>query len=140
MTMWLRTASVVALLQGLAHAWLFMTATPRHGQAELDVVESMQSHSFSFGGAMRSYWDFYYGYGLMAAATVFVEAALFWLLASAARANGAAVLPIVVLFIVANLVHAALAWRYFFITPIVPDLIIAALLVGAALAGRLVAG
>ena len=139
MTIWLRAASVVALIQGLAHAWLFVTATPKHGPAELDVVQTMQGHSFSFAGSLRSYWDFYYGYGLMAAATVFIEAALFWLLASLARANGAGVLPIVVLFIVANLVHATLAWRYFFITPIVPDLVIVVLLAGAWLTGAFAA-
>ncbi len=132
---WLRVASLLALLQGIAHAWLFVTASPTHGLAEREVVHAMQAHRFDYVGSMRSYWDFYTGYGLMAAATVFVEAALFWLLGSLAQKAGADVRPIVALFLVANLVHASLAWRYFFITPIIPDGLIAICLAGALVTG-----
>jgi hypothetical protein len=134
MVMWLRIASIVAWLQGAAHAWLFVTASPKHGPEEIAVVSAMRSHQFNFLGSMRSYWDFYYGSGLMVAATVFVNAALYWMLASLAATQPQAIRPIVGLFVVANLVHAALAWRYFFVTPIVPDLVIAGCLVAALLA------
>ena len=77
---------------------------------------------------MRSYWDMYFGYGLEAAFICLVEAVLFWQLATIAGAAPAMVRPIVVLFLVANIAHAILVSRYFFLTPLVPDVVIALLL------------
>jgi len=45
------------------------------------VIEAMPSNRFDFASATRSYWDFYFGYGIQAAARCLVEAALFWQLA-----------------------------------------------------------
>jgi hypothetical protein len=130
----LRLASALALLQFLAHTWLFVTATPRHGPAEAAVIAAMKGHSFEFRSAVRSYWDFYYGYGLFAAFTVFVEAVLLWQLAGLAAHDPARARPMAALFAFANLGYAALCLRYFFITPVVPDVVIALCLVWAVVA------
>lgn len=121
----LRIASVIALLQFAAHTMLFLTYTPSHGPEELAVLEAMRSHAFAFKGSLHSYWDFYFGYGLMSALTVLIEAVLFWQLASLARTDAARIRPIVALFCVANVGFAALCLKYFFITPVVPDLLLA---------------
>ena len=125
----LRIASVVSVLQFAAHTFLVVFSSPKHGPEEISVIETMRSHKFNFLGSQRSYWDFYFGYALMAAFVCLVQAVLFWQLA----AMGAASLPlfrfVVGLFVVANVVHALLSWKYFFITPIIPDLVIAACLV-----------
>jgi hypothetical protein len=121
----LRLAAVLAALQFTAHTTMFLRYTPKHGPAEVALVEAMQSQRFHFGGTERSYWDFYFGYGLMSAFSVFLEILLFWQLATLARATPARVRPLVALFIFANLVHAALCAKYFFVTPIIPDLVIA---------------
>ena len=128
----LRIAGLVALLQGAAHGLLVVFATPKHGPREVAVVHAMQTERFDFLGSLRSYWDFYFGYAMAAAGACFVEAALFWLLAGLAGGGAGSLRPIVALFVVANLGHAAVARKYFFITPIVPDLVIA-LLLGLAL-------
>ena len=124
----LRVTAVVALLQFVAHGLLFVRARPTHGDAEVAVVTSMKATRFNFGGSMRSYWDMYFGYGLEAAFICLVEAVLFWLLAGVAGTAPAIVRPIVALFLVANVAHAILMTRYFFLVPMVPDILIALLL------------
>jgi hypothetical protein len=53
----LRLASVVALLQALAHTLLVVFAAPRHGPQEIAVIEAMKAHRFDFMGSARSYWE-----------------------------------------------------------------------------------
>ena len=124
----LRLASAIALLQWVAHTALFLRSTPRHGAEEVAVIDAMRSHRFAFAGASRSYWDFYFGYGLMAAFVVLVEAVLFWQLAGGVAASRSLVRAVATLFLLYNVGHALLAARYFFITPIIPDVLLAALL------------
>ena len=124
----LRITAVVALLQFFGHAALFVRAKPTHGDAEVTVVAAMKAHRFNFGGSMRSYWEMYFGYGLEAAFICLVEAILFWQLAIIAGTTPAMVRPIIALFLVANVAHAILVTRYFFLVPLVPDILIALLL------------
>src|SRR4029079_19378373 len=121
----LRTASIVALLQGLAHTFLIVSAAPKHGPDEIAVLGAMKAHRFDFLGSRRSYWDFYFGYALFVALTCVIEAVLFWQLATLAAAQPALARPIVALFCGANVGFALLAAKYFFVTPIVPDVVIA---------------
>jgi hypothetical protein len=120
----LRAASAVAAVQFLAHALMFALYKPVHGPEETAVVESMKSHVFIFGGFHRSYWDMYFGYGLLGALNCLVEAVCFWQLAAIARGEVSIVRPMAILFIVANGVHALLCLRYFFLTPVVPDVVV----------------
>jgi hypothetical protein len=124
----LRIAAVLAAIQGTAHGALFIRAKPLHGAAEVAVIEAMKSNRFEFAGATRSYWDFYFGYGLEAAAVCLVEAVLFWQLARIADSHPTLVRPAVALFVLANVGHALLMGRYFFTLPLVFDLLIAACL------------
>jgi hypothetical protein len=121
----LRFASGIALVQFAAHTLLFAFSSPKHGPEESAVIEAMKTHRFDFAGSLRSYWDFYFGYGLEAAFVCLIEAVLFWQLATIAKTGPLLVRPIVALFFLANVGHAILAWKYFFITPIVPDIAIA---------------
>jgi hypothetical protein len=125
----LRIAAVVALLQFAGHGALFLRAKPTHGPAEVAVVTAMKENRFNFGGSSRSYWDMYFGYGLEAAAVCLVEAILLWQLAGIALANPGTIRPIIALVLVANLAHIALVLRYFFLVPLVPDVVISAILI-----------
>ena len=124
----LRFAAIVSVLQALAHTLLIAFSSPKHGPEEIAVVQAMRGHKFDFLGSKRSYWDFYLGYALMAAFVCLVQAVLFWQLAAPGAASPEMFRFVVGLFFVANVVHALLSWRYFFITPIIPDLLIAACL------------
>ena len=125
---WVRAAALSALLQGLAHGALFLLARPTHGPDEAMVVETMRTHVFNFAGAHRSYWQMYFGYGLLAAGVCFVEAALLWLIAPMAGTDARRLAWITGLLIVANLAHAAIIATYFFYPPLVADVVVALLL------------
>jgi len=125
----LRTAAILAGLQGFAHGALFVSAKPRHGAAEVAVIEAMKTNRF-FAGATRSYWDMYFGYGLIAAGVCLVEGVLLWQLGQVAAAKPALPRPIIGLIIAANIGHVLLVARYFmFVVPMIFDLLIAALLI-----------
>lgn len=131
--MFLRGAAILAAVQGLAHAALFISAKPRHGDAEVALVTAMKANRFFMGGL--GYWDYYFGYGLVAASACLVEAALLWQIATIAATQPVLVRPMVVVFVLANLGHALLLARYFkFPLPIAFDLIIATVLVFALVA------
>src|SRR4029079_7216290 len=107
----LRAATILAAIQGIAHAALFITAKPRHGDAEVAVITAMKVNRFFPGGL--GYWDYYFGYGLIAAAVCLVEAALLWQLAAIAETRAVLVRPMLAIFVVANISHAVILVRYF---------------------------
>jgi hypothetical protein len=134
----LRIGATLALLQFIAHTSLVVSAHPTYGPEEVALVAAMKSQHFHFrlATAPRSYWDFYFGYGLFASFNCLIEAVLFWQLVGLARTVPSRVRPIAALFCVANLVYAALVWRFFFLVPLVPDVAIALCLGGVVLALR----
>jgi len=120
----LRASAILAAVQGLAHAALFISAKPRHGDAEVAVVAAMKTNRFFAGGL--GYWDYYFGYGLVAAAACVVEAALLWQIATIAATQPLLVRPLIAVFVIANVAHALLLARYFKLPlPIAFDVIIA---------------
>lgn len=122
--LFLKIAAVIALVQYVAHAMLFLRAKPAHGKAEVELIDAMKSHQWVFNGFRRSYWDFYFGYGLLVILWGFVETALLWLLATVAS-SGAPVTGIIVLLLAANIAHGILALRYFFLIPTIFDSLVA---------------
>ena len=122
----LRLTAVVALLQGLGHAALFISAKPRHGAAEAAVIGAMRSQSFDFGGfAPHSYWDLYYGYGLLAVVFALFIAAALWLTSGLAE-QPQQVRRFTGCIGVAVVIHAAIIARYFFKLPLEFDLAVIA--------------
>jgi hypothetical protein len=133
-TIILRVASVLALLQYSAHAFLFLSATPTRGPGEIAVIDAMKSH---VAGLSWSYWDFYFGYGLMVILSGAIEVVLLWLLATLAKHESYRLRPFIALFIFANVTHALLVWKYFrLIAPMTFDALIAFTLSFALLATR----
>lgn len=122
-TIILRIASLLALLQYSAHAFLFLSATPTDGPDEIAVIDAMKSH---VAGLSWSYWDFYFGYGLMVILSGVIQVVLLWLLAVLAKHESYRLRPIIALFIFANVTHALLVWKYFqLIAPMAFDVLIA---------------
>ena len=127
-TLFLRIAAGLTLLHCVLHTLGGVFGSPQHGQEEISVIETMRSHHFDFLGSMRSYWDFFFGYGLFVTIMLFIEAVLFWQLGTMAKANAAWTKPIVALFFLNYVAIAMVSWRYFFIAPVVNELLIAACL------------
>jgi hypothetical protein len=122
-TRFLRIAAVLSLLYCLGHAsgapW-----TPDTGPAGVATVAAMKSDPFDALGSQRTYWDFYVGFGWIISAYLLLQAVVLWQLGALAK-TGAPVRPIIAAMLVFCLVNAALAWRYFFILPIVFTIAIA---------------
>jgi hypothetical protein len=116
------------LIQYVAHAILFLRATPLHGQEEVDVINAMKFHRWKFSGFMRSYWDFYFGYGLLAILWGLIEIVLLWDLARLSHTPGVHMSPFIGLLLFANVAHAILTMRYFFLQPVIFDFLIGVVL------------
>ncbi len=116
-TILLRIASIITLLYFAGHT-AGMPWTPAAGPGELSVIEAMKSHRFETGFA-RTYWDFYFGFGVIISAFLLVQAVVLWQLGSLARTGAVQLRPIVASFLVAFVVNAILAWIFFFAVPAV---------------------
>jgi len=106
-------------------------SSPKHGSEELAVVEAMKAHTFNVMGSMRSYWDFFFGYGLGVTITLLIQSLLFWQLATISKANAVWTRPILLLFFFNFVAMSAVVWRYLFIAPAITELLIAACLAAA---------
>jgi hypothetical protein len=126
---WLRTAAVLAAVQYAAHGLLFITAKPKHGPPEIGVVEAMRSR---IPGMPKTYWQLYFGYGLVAILFGVVEIVLLWCAGSLVSIEPHAVQTIMWVFLLANIAHAALVWTYFrLVVPVAFDILVAICLAAA---------
>jgi hypothetical protein len=114
----LRIASIITLLYFAGHTsgvpW-----TPDADAGPVPVLEAMKSHSFEILGSTRTYWDFYVGFGIIISLYMLMQAVVLWQLASLAKTDPLRVRPIVASFFVAFIVNTILAWKYFFVIPMV---------------------
>jgi hypothetical protein len=116
--LFLRIASIITLLYFGGHT-AGMPWTPAVGPGEVPVLEAMKSHSFDAEGFKRTYWDFYFGFGVIISGFLLVQAVVIWQLGSLAKTDALQVRPIVASFLVAFLVNAFFAWKHFFAVPVV---------------------
>ena len=123
--LFLRVASVLMLLHCIGHTLggVFSVDAPS-GTKEGAVVAVMKSNQFDVMGATRSYWDFFIGYGLTISVSELLQAVVFWQLAGLAKSDPRRMRPIIAAFLLANLGFAILAWKYFFLPPLLGDLLI----------------
>lgn len=83
----LRIAAVLTALYVAGHT-AGMPWTPVHGPHEQAVIDAMRDVHFSAMGSVRSYWDFYQGFGIALSGLLAVQAVLIWQLANVARDGG----------------------------------------------------
>jgi hypothetical protein len=130
-TLCLRIASVLAIIHAILHTVGGVLSKPNNGAPEIAIIDAMKSRSFNVMGSMRTYWDFFYGYGWLLGLALLVEGILFWQLATIAKTNAAPIRPIIMLFCLNFVVTTIIAWKYFFIAPAVTEILIAAFLAAA---------
>ncbi len=114
----LRIASVLTLLYCAGHA-SGMPWTPVQGAGEVAVLEAMKSQRFEIAGVTRTYWDFYYGFGVAIIGYLLVQAVVLWQLGGLAKTEAVSVRPIIASLCVGFLVNAVIVWRFFFAIPLV---------------------
>src|SRR5437763_6264408 len=114
----LRIASIITLLYFAGHTsgipW-----TPDVGPGAMAVLEAMKSHSFDAMGSTRTYWDFYFGFGVIISLYLLTQAVVLWQLGYLAKTDALRVRPIVAVFFVAFIANTVLAWKYFFVLPVI---------------------
>jgi hypothetical protein len=119
----LRLTALVALVQAIGHGALFLTARPASGSAADRVISAMRSESFDYGLlGFRTYWDMYFGYGIITIVLALGLAALIWVAAGIGNLRQQRQLVAVIGAIVAA--HAVVVFKYFFLLPFVFDLVV----------------
>jgi hypothetical protein len=131
----LRISSIVTALFAIGHTsgapW-----TPVKDAPENALIESMKSLHFPVMGVQRTYWDFYFGFGVSASVYVFALAILLWQIASLAKADPRRAQPMILTMLAAFIGIAAVTLQYFFTIPVVMSLAICILLTWAWLQAR----
>ena len=122
--LFLRIASVLTLIHAALHTigGVFGGAAPGVQQATVAV---MKANEFAVMGVMRSYGDFYRGLGLVVSVFLTVEAVVFWQLGSLAKTDAVRLRPVLATFLVGYLCAAAVSYRYFFVAPVITEILIA---------------
>ena len=131
-TIFLRIASVLTLIHAILHTIGGVFSKPDPGAAAV-AFAAMQSNPFLVTGLVRTYADFYRGLGLGITIFLTVEAIVFWQLGSLAKTHAQSLRPIIAAFLVAYLALAVNSWFYFFLGPVIAEILIAVCL-GVAIA------
>lgn len=120
----LRIASVLTLIHAALHTVGGMFGEPKSA-AQTAARVSARILRFDMFGATRSYWDFYFGFGLVTSITLLLLAILLWMLSLLVRTDPSKARPYLLVLIAAFLALAAVSWKYFFAPPVVMELVIA---------------
>jgi hypothetical protein len=115
-SLFLRISSVIALLFAAGHT--MGAAESWSPQGDTAVLQSMKSFRFDAMGVTRTYFDFYFGFGLLISVFLLLQAVQLWQLASIAKADPARAMPLAVSLFLASLSCAVLAWKFIFAVPV----------------------
>jgi hypothetical protein len=125
-----RMAAGLVLLHAVLHTVGGVFGKVPGGPAAV-AVAAMKANQFVAFGNTRTFWDFYMGFGLGVTIFLTMEAVVLWLLAPLTALYGEKVRPVLTAFAIGYLVFAVNSYRYFFLGPVVAEVLIAACLFGA---------
>jgi hypothetical protein len=123
-TVFLRIASVLTLIHAALHTIGGVFGGAAAGVQET-VVTAMKANQFPVMGVMRSYWDFQMGLGLVVSVALTVEGLVFWQLGTLAKRDALRLRPILTTFLAGYLCISVISFRYFFVAPVVTEVLIA---------------
>ena len=125
--LFLRISSVMTFIHAVLHTigGVFGKAAPGPASAAL---QAMKLNQILLLGHMRSYWDFYRGLGLAVSILLTAEAVIFWQLASLAKTDAARLRPLIATLLLAYGLLSVNSSLYFFIGPVIAEILIAACL------------
>jgi len=130
-----RISAVLLVLFSAGHTLGFSKVDPNwHLET---VVNSMQSIQFSAQGSLRTYWDFYVGFGLFVSVLLLFAALVCWQLAILKTETRHALRWLCWSLVACFAGVAFLNWKYFFAVPLVFSVVVLLFLtLGAWLSGR----
>jgi fumarate reductase subunit C len=120
----LRVASILTLIHAVLHTIGGVFGDVGPGAAAI-AVTAMKVNTFPLMGHTRSYWDFYMGLGLCVSILLTVEGVAFWLLGELAKRDAARLRPILAVFAVGYLALSVNSYMYFFMGPVIVEILIA---------------
>ncbi len=123
-TIYLRIASVLTIIHSILHTIGGVFGKPLPGAAAL-AWAAMQSNHFVAMGYERSYAEYYRGMGLGITVFLTAEAVVFWLLGSLVKEDSARLRPILSVFFIGYLAFAVDSYFYFFLGPVIVEVLIA---------------
>jgi len=109
-----------------AYPWTSMKALQ-----ETELTTSMKSVPFEFMGERSTYWNLYFGWGVLVAVLLLALASILWILPDFAMFRPRSAGAISAIVSSASLVSAYLSFRFFYIPPFILFSIICATLAGA---------
>ena len=115
---WYRTSSLLLILFAVGHT-LGFRRTDAWPDAVKPVVAGMQTVRFPADGFLRSYWDFYVGFGLFVTVMMLFAAVVAWQMATLPEETLSRMKLVRWSLVIAFAVITAMTWRYFFLTPLV---------------------
>jgi hypothetical protein len=126
-TLFLRIAAVSTFIHAALHTIGGVFGKPSPGPATV-AAAAMKMNRFLLMGHTRSYWDFYRGLGLGVTVFLMAEAVLFWQLGSLTKTDARRLRPILSTFLVAYIAMAVNSNAFFFVGPVIAEIVIAACL------------
>ena len=131
----LRAASIVMFLFFAGHTAGGMQSWSPAG--DTPVLQMMRSVRYNAGGVVRTYFDFYAGFGWTLSIFLLLQAVLLWQLASIAKSEPRRTRPLIGSFLIATIAAAIVQSQLVVPVPVVFGVVLAAIL-GAAFvtAGR----
>ena len=130
-----RMAAVFALIHAVLHTIGGVFGKIEAGPATV-AVTAMKANRFLAFGTLRTFWDFYMGLGLGVTIFLTMEAMVLWFLAPLTATHDGKLRPPLAVFAIGYLTFAVDSFRYFFLGPVVVEILIAACLFAAVAAMR----
>jgi hypothetical protein len=121
--LFLRIAAILTFIHAVLHTVGGVFSEPGPGPSV--AAEAMRVNQFLVMGHVRSYWDYYRGLGLGVTICLTAEAVLFWQLSSLAKTDAQRLRPIMATFLIAYTVFAVNSSAYFFVGPVIAEILIA---------------
>ncbi|HVT95957.1 MAG TPA: hypothetical protein VHE33_00520 [Acidobacteriaceae bacterium] len=131
----LRIASVLTFIHAVLHTVGGVFGAIPPGPASI-AVEAMKSNQFVALGVTRTFWQYYHGMGLAVSIFLFIEAIVFWQLSSLAKTIGPQLRPVFASFMAAYLAIAVNSYLYFFLAPVIFEIVIALCFLWAILSAK----
>jgi len=117
-TWWYRASSVLLVLFAAGHTFGFRR-TDAWPETVKPVVAGMQNVYFPADGFLRSYWDFYVGFGLFVTVMMLFAAVVAWQMAGLPGETLSRMKLVRWSLAITFAVITAMTWRYFFVTPLI---------------------
>ena len=130
----LRLSAVVTLVFAAGHMMGAANSWAAPGADE--VLRAMREVSFDVAGTRRTYWHFYYGFGLYIGVLLTMQAVLLWQLGSLAGDQAARIRPMLASMCLASAVGTLVVWAYIFVVPALFAFASAACIAAALVAAR----